>query len=196
MNKKKRWYDYLWIVSTLYLLLGFVNILFGWLGMICFLVPIIMAIVTKNKTYCHKYCGRSQLFNILGEKLHLSRMKSTPKWMSSKWFRYGFFIFFMAMFANMCFLTYNVFTQVTSLKSFVTLFWTFKIPWHAISVTNNIAPWILQYAYGFYSMMLTSTLIGLILMALYMPRSWCTFCPMGTMTKLICKPYANKKNAE
>ena len=28
---KKHWYDYLWIVSLLYLLLGFFNILFAWL---------------------------------------------------------------------------------------------------------------------------------------------------------------------
>ena len=24
-------------------------------------------------------------------------------------------------------------------------------------------------------------------MALFKPRSWCVFCPMGTMTQLICK---------
>ncbi len=30
--------------------------------------------------------------------------------------------------------------------------------------------------------MLTSLLLGLIMMVLYKPRSWCTFCPMGTMT--------------
>ena len=29
---RKRWYDYLWIVSLLYLILGFFNILFAWLG--------------------------------------------------------------------------------------------------------------------------------------------------------------------
>ena len=28
---KKKWYDYLWIVSLAYLMLGFFNILFAWL---------------------------------------------------------------------------------------------------------------------------------------------------------------------
>ena len=28
---KKHWYDYLWVLSLLYLILGFVNILFAWL---------------------------------------------------------------------------------------------------------------------------------------------------------------------
>ena len=36
MNKKKHWYDYLWIVTPIYLGLGFFNILFAWLGMIFF----------------------------------------------------------------------------------------------------------------------------------------------------------------
>ena len=32
---KKRWYDYLWIASSVYFLLGFVNILFAWFGLVC-----------------------------------------------------------------------------------------------------------------------------------------------------------------
>ena len=37
------------------------------------------------------------------------------------------------------------------------------------------------------SLMLTSLLLGLIVMVLYKPRTWCAFCPMGTMTQGICK---------
>ena len=40
---------------------------------------------------------------------------------------------------------------------------------------------------GCHSLMLTSLLLGLIVMVLYKPRTWCTFCPMGTMTQGICK---------
>ena len=45
MNSKKtkkgdrHWYDYLWIASMTYLILGFFNIMFAWLGLICFLSP-------------------------------------------------------------------------------------------------------------------------------------------------------------
>ena len=41
--------------------------------------------------------------------------------------------------------------------------------------------------------MLTSTILGLVAMALFKPRTWCTFCPMGSMTQLICKPEAKQK---
>lgn len=37
------------------------------------------------------------------------------------------------------------------------------------------------------SIMLTSTVLGLVTMLLFKPRSWCVYCPMGTMTQLICK---------
>ena len=41
---KKRWYDYLWIASALYLILSFFNILFAWLGLLCFFIPLGIAL--------------------------------------------------------------------------------------------------------------------------------------------------------
>lgn len=41
---KRHWYDYLWIWTIVYFSLGFFNILFAWLGMIDFLVPLGFAI--------------------------------------------------------------------------------------------------------------------------------------------------------
>ena len=186
MKKTKKWYDYLWIWSLIYLSLGFFNIMFGWLGMICFIVPLLISIFGGSKAYCNKYCGRSQLFMLLGNKFKLSRKKDTPKWMKSKWFRYGFLAFFLRMFMNMVYTTYLVFAGVNDLRQVVTLFWTFKLPWNW-AFYGAPAPWVAQFAFGFYSLMLTSTLLGLITMALYKPRSWCVYCPMGTMTQCVCK---------
>ena len=45
----------------------------------------------------------------------------------------------------------------------------------------------MQFAFGFYSMMLTSGIIGTASMYFYRPRSWCSFCPIGTMTQEINK---------
>jgi hypothetical protein len=186
-NKNKNWYDYLWIVSTVYLILGFINILFAWLGMICFLTPLTISVVKGNKAYCNKYCGRGQLFNLLGSKLKLSRNKDIPNFMKSTWFRYGFLTFFLIMFGNMIFSTYLVFSEVNGLSEIVKLLWTFKLPWHFAYHGSVFAPWVAQFAFGFYSVMLTSTVIGLITMLLFKPRSWCVYCPMGTMTQGICK---------
>lgn len=181
---KKHWYDYLWIFSSIYLALGFFNILFAWLGMICFIIPLMISIFGGNKVYCNKYCGRGQLFELLGGKLRLSRKKSPPKFLLSKWFRYGFLTFFMIMFMLMIYSTYRVLAGA-SLKEAITLLWVFKLPWHWTN-TSFVSPWIAQFAFGFYGVMLTSTVLGFITMLLFKPRSWCVYCPMGTMTQGIC----------
>ncbi|MDD3429842.1 MAG: 4Fe-4S binding protein [Oscillospiraceae bacterium] len=190
---QKRWYDYLWIFSALYLVLGFFNILFAWIGLLCFFIPIIISAVFGTKSYCGRYCGRGQLFQLLGGKCGLSRQKEIPAFLRSHWFRYGFLIFFFTMFFNMLYNTYLVFAGAGTLKQVVTLLWTFKLPWNWAYTAAGVAPWVAQFAFGFYSVMLTSTVLGLITMLLFRPRSWCVYCPMGTMTQLICTAKNHKK---
>ena len=182
---KKRWSDYLYIFTIVYLLLGFFNIVFAWLGMLCFLIPLIFAFFGGKKGYCNEYCGRGKLLFLLGNRFKLSRNKSMLKWMRSSYFRYGFLIFFMTMFVIMIVNTFLVF-KGADLKEIVTLFWTFKVPWHW-AYYGGVDPWFAQFAFGFYSIMLTSTLLGLISMFLFKPKTWCVYCPMGTMTQSICK---------
>ena len=192
-NTKKdtrHWYDYLWIASLTYLILGFFNIMFAWLGLICFLVPLAISMVTGSKLYCNRYCGRGQLFSILGSKLHLSPGRPVPRWMKSKGFRYGFLVFFLFMFCQMLFNTWLVFRGASGLKQIVTSLWTFRLPWNHAYHTYGVPLWMSQFAFGFYSVMLTSTILGLVTMVLFRPRSWCVYCPMGTMTQMICKAKA------
>ncbi|PWT28844.1 4Fe-4S binding protein [Butyrivibrio fibrisolvens] len=186
-QKKKKWYDYLWIWPIIYFSLGFFNILFAWLGMIDFVVPIFIASLGGGKAFCNRYCGRGRLFATLPKLLKIKSRKVAPSWMYGKVFRYGFLIFFLTMFGNMVYQTYLVFAGSASLRTVVKLFWTFKLPWNWAYTVTGVPAWITQFSYGFYSLMLTSTLIGLIAMILYRPRTWCTFCPMGTMTQGICK---------
>ena len=196
MKKKKHWYDYLWIWTIIYFALGFFNILFAWLGMIDFILPLLLAIFGGNKLFCNHLCGRGQLFSQLGGTMKWSRNRPTPRWMASKWFRWGFLLFFLTMFGNILFQTWLVFSGVRSLREAIKLFWTIRVPWGWAYTAGTVPDWVAQYSFGFYSLMLTSALIGLILMALYRPRTWCAFCPMGTMTQTICKARNGKKLAE
>ena len=183
--KKKKWYNYLWIVELAYLCLGLFNILFAWIGMLFFTIPLIIALFGGSKAYCNRFCGRGQLFSILGEKLKLSRNSPPPKFLRSIWFRYVFLTFFMVMFGIMLFSTYKVFTGAP-LSQTITLLWVFKLPWEWVNV-DFVTPWIAQCAFGFFSVMLTSTVLGIVTMVLFRPRSWCVYCPMGTMTQTICR---------
>ncbi len=190
---KKRWYDYLWIASAAYLVLGFFNILFAWLGLLCFLIPLIIAAVKGSKAYCNRYCGRGQLFELIGGRLGLSRRANVPRWLKSKWFRYGFLAFFMAMFISMLWNTYLVFAGSRQLQQVVTVLWSLKLPWQWAYPQGSVAPWVAQFSFGFYSVMLTSTILGFVTMLAFKPRSWCVYCPMGTMTQLICRAKNSKR---
>ena len=97
------------------------------------------------------------------------------------------------MFCQMLWNTVLVFTGASDLKQVVTLLWIFKLPWHWAYHGTLFHPGTAQFAFGFYSVMLTSTILGLITMVLFKPRSWCVYCPMGTMTQLICKGKNGKK---
>ena len=190
---KKHWNDYLWIWTIVYFTLGFFNILFAWLGLIDFLVPLFIAIIGGNKAFCNRYCGRGQLFQQVGGCMKCSRNKPAPKWLASKWFRYGFLVFFLSMFGNMLFQTYLVAAGASSLVESIKLLWLFRVPWDWAYTAGIVTDWVAKFSFGFYSLMLTSTIIGFAVMALYKPRTWCSFCPMGTMTQMICKIKAKVK---
>lgn len=51
----------------------------------------------------------------------------------------------------------------------------------------NIAPWLTHLSYRFYSMMMTTTILGLILALIYKPRTWCSICPISTISSKILK---------
>ena len=190
---KKRWNDYLWIWTILYFSLGFFNILFAWLGLIDFMVPLFVAIIGGNKAFCNRFCGRGQLFQQLGGCMKCSRNRPAPKWLASKWFRYGFLAFFLSMFGSMLLQTYLVASGANNLVEAIKLLWLFRVPWGWTYTAGTVADWVANFAFGFYSLMLTSTIIGFVTMALFKPRTWCSFCPMGTMTQMICKIKAKEK---
>ncbi|MDH6368024.1 MULTISPECIES: 4Fe-4S binding protein [unclassified Breznakia] len=180
---KRKWNEYLWIVSVIYLVLGFINILFAWLGLICFFIPLVVSLSKGNKAYCNTYCGRGQMLEILGRKYEFSQQLLSPKYLRKKVFRYGFLIFFLIMFLLMLWNTYLVYSGAP-LKQTITLLWSIKLPWEWTN-TSMVDPAIAQFAFGFYSIMLTSTVLGVVTMIIFKPRSWCVYCPMGTMTQLI-----------
>lgn len=184
VKRERKWYDYLYVITPIYLTLGFFNILFAWIGLLFFFLPLIFAAAGKGKLYCNRYCDRGQFLDLLGERFGISRRVALPRWIRSKAFRYGFLTFFMVMFINMLAVTRLVLVGSQELGTTVQLLWTFQLPWHwAYPVA--VAPGVAQFAFGFYGVMLTSTVIGLFSMLLFRPRSWCVFCPMGTMTQLI-----------
>jgi hypothetical protein len=183
-KKTNKWYHYLWILELTYIILGFFNILFAWFAIIMFCTPLLIAIIGGSKLYCQRYCGRGQLLQLLGDK-GLSRYRKPPAFLRSAWFRYGFLTFFMSMFGLMIYNTVLVF-QGATLREAVTLLWVFQLPWGWADV-SFVSEGAAQLAFGLYGVMLTSSVLGFATMLAFKPRSWCVYCPMGTMTQGICK---------
>ena len=172
----------MWLWPILYFVLGFFNILFAWLGIIEFALPLLFALFGGNKYFCNKLCGRGQLFSLLKKK-----GRPAPRWLSSRFFRYAFLTFFMIMFSNVIYQTWLVYGGVSSLKETVKILWTFNVPFSWAYTARSASDWVAQFSFGLYGLMLTSEIIGIIVMIFFRPRTWCTFCPMGTLTQVICE---------
>lgn len=96
---KKKWYDYLWILSLTYLILGFFNILFAWLGLLCFFIPLIISVPQGTKGYCNRYCGPGAAIRFVGGALRplpeaghprMDEEPGLPVWISGVLLRHVF----------------------------------------------------------------------------------------------------------
>jgi len=152
-NKKKKaksFMEWSWILILLFFGLSFIDIRFAYLGFLCMIAPIALAISGKGKIHCSHYCPRGSFF---GKFLSFVSMKnSLPSFMTTKWFKYTLFV---AMFTSFGFCFYQM----------------------GIGV-ENVASAVLN-------MMIRSSLIGMIIGIVFMPRSWCKICPMGLVAGLI-----------
>ena len=106
---KKKWYDALWIASLAYLALGFFNILFAWLGLLCFFIPLFIAVAKGTKGYCNRYCGRGQLLSLLGGRLGPFPQEGHSALDEEQGVSLRFLVFFFVMFFQMLWNTYLVF---------------------------------------------------------------------------------------
>lgn len=175
---KTHWYDWLWVAMITYLLLPLQNILFAWIGLAFMITPVLIAVFMGTKAYCNKYCGRGQLYQLFGGKLKLSRNVNPPRFLRARWFRYSFLVLFAVKFTMMIYASYTALSGAEQ----AALSWVLKRPW---DLANS--PFALQVASSIYMAMLATTVFGVLTMILFKPRSWCVYCPMGTMTQEICR---------
>lgn len=186
---KTRWYDWLWVAMVVYLLLPVYNILFAWIGLVFMITPVLIALFFGTKSYCNKYCGRGQLYQRLGGVLKISRNVKPPRFLRARWFRYAFLVLFAAKFGMMIHASYTALTASANVGE-GSWSWLFERPWE---LTNS--PFAMEIASSIYMAMLATTVLGVLTMLLFKPRSWCVYCPMGTMTQEICRVRHGKETS-
>lgn len=189
---RRGWKNYLFIVTVLFFALGFFNILFAWLGFLCLILPFILLIKNKKKTWCQEYCPRANLFSVLFNKRSLTGkagpdwlVKGKAKWVVLVYFTFNLFVLIMS--------TIMVSTGKRAPLEKVRFLIAFELPWNIPQLLDfsGFPDWTVHLSFRMYSMMLTTTVIGLILAWFFRPRTWCTICPVNTMSGVILKK--NKK---
>lgn len=175
-------HKYLFLFTLLYFALGFINIHFALLGVVCLTLPLILLFKTKRKTWCQGYCPRASLYSTCG-KLTSKHSFKTPKFFitgSMKWIMLAYFSFSL----------YIIITSTIKVSMgrppMDSLRFLMYIPIKGMpQLFDIISPdWLLHLSYRFYSMMMTTTVLGFILALVYKPRTWCTICPISTVSSV------------
>lgn len=189
---RKSWQKYLFLFTVTFFALGFVNVLFGLLGLACLSLPFIFLAKDRKKTWCQGICPRANLFSRLFKGRSLTG-RPGPWWIlngKGKWFVLGYFainIFIIVMSTTM------VHKGRMEPMEMVRFLLVFPIPWPLPQLleVGPVADWIIHLSYRMYSMMFTTTVIGLILAWLYTPRTWCRVCPVNTISDLALESQKN-----
>lgn len=189
---RRGWKNYSFIITILFFALGFFNIIFAWLGFACLLLPFVFIVKDRRKTWCQEYCPRAGLFGVLFRSRSLTG-KAGPNWLirgKAKWIIFIYIIF------NLFVLTMST-VMVSSGRrepmEMVRFLIAFKLPWEMPQLLDiaSIPGWAVHLSYRVYSMMLTTTVLGLLLAWIFRPRTWCTVCPINTVSNLMLNK--NKK---
>lgn len=181
----QNWVKNLFLVTILFFALGFFNIIFAWLGFACMIIPFILLARDKKKTWCNKYCPRASLFTVLLKNRSLTG-KAAPQWLvkgKTKWVMLAYFTFNLFVLGMS---TVMVFKGVREPMEAVRFLIAFQLPWDIPQLlqVNSVPDWAVHLAFRMYSMMFTTTILGLLLGWIYRPRTWCTICPVCTVSNL------------
>lgn len=181
---KQIWKEYSYLFTILFFILGIFNIIFAWIGFLCLIFPFVFVIKNKEKTWCKSYCPRSNLFNRVFSVIGLKR--SAPKWLVNGKGKRIMLIYFLLNFSMICLSTLMVFLDKRDPLEKVKFLIAFQLPWQMPNLLNvGIMPeWAVHLGFRVYSMMFTTVIIGLLIGFLYRARTWCSICPMGTLSSM------------
>ncbi|NCB01231.1 MAG: 4Fe-4S binding protein [Spirochaetia bacterium] len=173
----------LFIITILYFFLPFISIIFALAAFLCMAIPFIILTTKKKNLWCRHYCPRASFTSVIGRKK--GNYKKTPKMFNDGYLRKLLLTYFTM---NLIFITGST-IQVAlgnmASMPYIRLF--IAIPLFPLPQLYDItiSQWLLHLSYRLYSMMLSSTLLGVWFALRYRGRAWCAVCPVGTLLKKI-----------
>lgn len=183
MNKSIKIMDISFIYTLLIFGLGMIHISFTLIGLVCYISPLVLYLKYRDKIWCQMYCPRASFLTVLLQRFSL-KLK-IPSWLTSKRVK-TFFVYYVIlnlMFALMS--TTAVAFNIIEPMNYIRLFMAFEAPFTLIQLIELSLPaFIIHFSYRVYSMILSTTLIGLVLGFLYIPRAWCMICPVNILSSV------------
>ena len=178
---KVNYQDKLFVFTIIFFAIGFLHISFAIIGLICFIAPFVLFSVYGDKVWCKYYCPRAGFLNKALSKI--SMHKKLPRWLTQAKVKkvvltyFGINLFFITMSTIM--VSLGKIQPIEQIRFMIVFPLPIKMP--QLLNLDVIAP-LLHLGYRVYSVMFSSTIIGLILGILYSPRTWCAICPIQTLT--------------
>lgn len=183
----------LYIITIIFFTCGFFNIIFSWLGLICMILPFVLLYKNRRKTWCQNYCPRASLYCKLFSNRSLTGGKAGPKWLIRGKVKLIFLVYFVFNLLVIVMSTFMVLIGRRVPVDKVKFLIAFQLPWNIQQILNlgSFPNWVVHFSFRLYSMMFTTTVLGLLLAWIFRPRTWCTICPINTVSDLILN---DKKN--
>ena len=175
----------MYLITLAYFALGFINIVLAMTALICIFLPFVIVLIKKRNLWCQSYCPRSSWLQLIGR---YGRNRKTQRWIVSNkagnavLLYFGLNLFFVTMSSIM------VSIGKVPPMDMIRLFIIIPTGWQLSQLINigTIPPLIIHLSYRFYSVMLSSTILGTLLSLFFKPRTWCAICPIKTLnTKLL-----------
>ena len=181
---KKIWIKYSYLFTILFFILGLFNIVFAWIGFFCLIMPFVFVAKDKEKTWCQSYCPRSNVFTRLFTIIGANR--PAPKWLINGRGKRIMLTFFSINFIMIFLSTLMVFLDKRDPIEKIRFLIAFQLPWNMPNLLDIgvMSDWVIHLGFRVYSMMFTTTIIGLLIGFLYRARTWCAICPMGTLSSM------------
>ena len=181
-------HKYLFLFTIAFFLLGFVNIHFSLLGIVCMTLPIVLLLKDRKKTWCQGYCPRASLYSTCGKAKKWPGLK-TPQFFIKGKMKWIMLAYFSISLTFILMSTLGVARGIRLPMEYLRFLLLIPLPFEMPQLFDlmNTAPWLTHLSYRLYSTMMTTTFLGLVLALVYKPRTWCTICPIATVSDVILK---------
>ncbi len=172
--------ELLWI-TIIFFVIGMIHITFSIIGLLCFIIPFALYFKYKKNLWCKNLCPRAGYFNKVVSKVNIG-LKS-PKLFTKLGFKkavviyFGINLFFVTMSTIM--VSLGRIDAIEHIRFLIVFTLPIRLP--QLLDLDVVSP-LVHLGYRVYSMMFTSVIIGTLLGIVYKPRTWCSICPVNTLT--------------